>query len=160
METRRHGNGRAGRPLPSPPGITRASAAAMSFGLHRSKHIEGEHTKIVRRQLRDPISGLAGDGPALDDAIHASRKTIKKIRAVTALMEEAGAKVPRKDRTRLKSAARSLSGLRDSAVIIESLDLVRRRYPKQLPEHTFGILRRHLVERRERQVMHATRDGV
>ena len=132
----------------------------MSFGLLKNERVEDVLRNIVRRQLRRPISVLASDGRALENAIHESRKSVKKVRAVAALMEEAGAKLPRKDRKRLKSAARSLSGLRDSAVIIEILELVRRRYPKQLPEHTFGILRRHLVDSRDQQVTRAIGDGV
>jgi CHAD domain-containing protein len=60
----------------------------------------------------------------------------------------------------LKSAARAVSRVRDSAAIIEMLDHVRRRYPKQLHEHTYGILRRGLVAARDRSEAHAQRDGV
>lgn len=44
--------------------------------------------------------------------------------------------------------------------MIESFDRVRRRYPKQLPEHTYGILRRALVGARNRQETQAKRDDV
>jgi CHAD domain-containing protein len=87
------------------------------------------------------------------------RKSVKKVRAVAALLEQAGVKLPRKDRKRLKSTASALSRLRDSAAIIETFDRVRRRYPKQLPEHTYGILRRGLVGARNRLETRAQRDG-
>jgi CHAD domain-containing protein len=133
----------------------------MSFELHKRKRLPDELTKIVRRELRNTVRALdAGDGSDFETVIHESRKSVKKVRAVAALLEQAGAKVPRKDRKRLKLAARGLSRLRDSAAIIESLDRVRRRYPKQLPEHTFGILRRALVGARNRQATRAKRDGV
>ena len=54
---------------------------------------------------------------------------------------------------------RALSGLRDSAAIIDTFVRVRRRYPKQLSEHTYGILRRGLVGARNRQQARAQRDG-
>jgi hypothetical protein len=55
-------------------------------------------------------------------------------RAAIGLLEQAGAKLPGKDGKQLKKAAKALSRLRDSAAMIESLDRVRRRYPKRLPE--------------------------
>jgi CHAD domain-containing protein len=133
----------------------------MAFELGQRKHLEDELTKIVRRELRNTVRALTtSDGTALEGVIHESRKSVKKVRAVAAFLEQAGAKLPRKDRKQLKSAARELSRLRDSAAIIESLQRVRRRYPKQLPEHTYGILRRGLAGARDRQEARAKRDGV
>jgi hypothetical protein len=133
----------------------------VAFELDHRKHLEDELTKIVRRELAKTVRDLrAGSGAAPEDVIHESRKSVKKARAVAALLEQAGAKLPRKDRTRLKSAARALSRPRDSAAIVESLDAVRGRYPKQLPERTYGILRRALVNARNRQEARAKRDGV
>jgi CHAD domain-containing protein len=133
----------------------------MSFELHERKHLEDELTKIVRRELRDTVRDLTTGGrTAFESRIHESRKRMKKVRAAAAVLEQAGAKLPRKDRKRLKSAARALSRLRDSAAIIETLDRVRRRYPKQLPEHTYGVLRRALVGTRDCEQARARRDGV
>ena len=133
----------------------------MSFELHDRKHIEDELTKIVRRQLRNTADALTkSEGSQLRNAVHESRKSVKKVRAVAAILSEAGAKLPRRDRKRLKSAARALSRVRDTTAIIETFDRVRRRYPKQLPEHTYGILRRGLVAARDRSEARAQRDGV
>ena len=133
----------------------------MSFELHHRKHIEDELTKIVRQQLRNTAHALTKSaGSQFRSAVHESRKSVKKVRAVAAFLTEAGAKLPRRDRKRLKSAARALSRVRDSTAIIETFDRVRRRYPKQLPEHTYGILRRGLVAARDRSEARAQRDGV
>jgi CHAD domain-containing protein len=133
----------------------------MSFELSQRKHIEDELRRIVRRLLRNATRALStSDGSKFGSAVHESRKSVKKVRAVAALLEQAGAALPRKDRKRLKSAAGALSRLRDSAAIIDTFDRVRRRYPKQLPEHTYGILRRGLVSARDRQERCARRDGV
>jgi CHAD domain-containing protein len=132
----------------------------MAFELHQRKHLEDELTKIVRRELGDSVDALTTEqGPAFEERIHEARKSVKKVRAVAALLEQAGARPPRKDRKRLKSAARRLSRLRDSAAIVESLDRVRRHYPKRLPEHTYGILRRALISTRNRAAARAKRDG-
>jgi CHAD domain-containing protein len=50
--------------------------------------------------------------------------------------------------------------MRDSAAIIQTFDAVRRRYPKRLSEHTYGILRRGLVQASEQRERRARHDGV
>ena len=133
----------------------------MSFELHHRKHIEDELTKIARQQLRNAAHALnTSAGSQLRSAVHESRKSVKKVRAVAALLKQAGAKLPRSDRRRIKSAARALSRVRDRAAIIDTFDRVRRRYPKRLPDQTYGILRRGLVAARDRSEERAQRDGV
>ena len=133
----------------------------MSFELHHRKHIEDELTEIVRKQIGNAAQALTTSaGRQLRTAVHDARKSVKKARAVAVFLTAAGAKLPRSDRKRLKSAARALSHVRDSAAIVDTFDRVRRRYPRQLPEHTYGILRRGLVAARERSEARARRDGV
>jgi CHAD domain-containing protein len=133
----------------------------MSFELDGRKHLQDALVKIARRELRKTVHTLTtSDETAFESVIHESRRRIKKVRAVAAFLEQAGAKLPRKDYRRLKSAAQALSRLRDSTAIVESLDRVRRRYPRQLSEHTFGILRRSLIRARKQQQARAKRDGV
>ena len=133
----------------------------MSFELHQPTRIEDELKKIVRRQLRNAAHALTtSEDSQFRSAVHESRKSVKKVRAVAAFLKEAGAKLPRKDRRRLKSAAKALSMVRDSTAIIETFDRLRRRYYSQLPEHTYEILRRALVAARDRSEAEARRDGV
>jgi CHAD domain-containing protein len=133
----------------------------VSFELHNRKHIEDELAKIVREQLRNAAHALTtSQGSEFQNAVHESRKSVKKVRAVAAFLTQAGAKPPRRDRKRLKSAARELSRVRDSTAIIDTFDRVRHRYPKQLPEHSYGVLRRGLVAARDRSEARARRDGV
>jgi len=133
----------------------------MSFALSRRKHIEDELSKIVRRQLRKSARALSAsrDG-GFGSTVHESRKSVKKVRAVAAVLEAAGAPLPRKDHKRLKAAAGALSRPRDSAAIIDTFDRIRQRYPKQLAEHTYGILRRGLVSARDWQEASAQREGM
>ena len=131
----------------------------MAFELDDRKHIDRQLRRIARRQLGRTILTLDAEGGAFSRAVHQSRKSVKKVRAVTALLRAADGRVPRKDRSRLKSAARTLSRVRDSAAIIESLERLHHRYPKQLPQHTYGILRRGLVDARDRTEARAHREG-
>src|ERR1700746_2381171 len=75
------------------------SVPRMSFELHHRKHLEDELTKIARRELRRTVRGLSTTrGTAFERVVHESRKSVKKVRAVAALLEHAGAELPRKDR--------------------------------------------------------------
>jgi CHAD domain len=142
-------------------GIQCATLDRVSFAVAEPKHIEDELRKLVRRQLRKTTRTLhRGGGSHLRSAVHQSRRSLKKVRAVAGCLKGARAKLPRKDRKQLKSAARALSRLRDSAAIIDTFDRVRRRHPKALPEHTYAILRRGLVADRDRREEFARRDGV
>jgi len=133
----------------------------VSFELHHRKHIEDELTKIARRQLRKSACALTtSDGGEFRTTVHESRKNVKKVRAIAAFLTQAGGKLPRKDRKRLKLAGRALSRVRDSSAIIDTFDRLRGRYPKQLSEHTYGILRRGLIAARDRSEARAQRDGV
>ena len=133
----------------------------MSFELHQRKHIEDELLGFARRQLRRGTEALKKrDARTVGTGVHEARRCVKKARAIVKTLRDAGGDVARKDRRRLRKASRQLSGLRDSAAIVETFDRLRKRYPKRLAEHTFGILRRALLEARERQEECARRDGV
>jgi CHAD domain-containing protein len=133
----------------------------MSFELHERKHIDDELRKMSRRQLRRAGETLAGaNASTLKTAVHESRKSLKKVRAILQVLEQSGADVSRKDEKRLKRTARELSALRDAAAIIDTFDRVRRRYPTRVPEHTYGILRRGLSRAAELRERQARREGV
>jgi CHAD domain-containing protein len=132
----------------------------MAFELEHRKHLEDELTKIVRRELRDIARALTTADTRFDDVIHDARKGVKKVRAITTSLEQVGARVPRKDRKRLKSAARSLSRLRDSVATIESLEEMHRRYPAQLPQQTYRTVHRVLMAARNREATRAKRGGL
>src|SRR6266511_5312779 len=132
----------------------------MSFELSKRTHIEDELRSLARDQLRKAARALrTNDSRRFRSAVHESRKRVKKVRAAVALLEQAGADVPRKDRKRLKKAAGTLSRIRDSAAIVDTFDRVRRRYRKQLREHTWGVFRRGLVNARNWQEADAHRGG-
>jgi len=133
----------------------------MSFELHQRKHIDDELRRITRRELRLASATLSKSEPsAFGTSVHEARKRAKKVRAVVEVIERSGGDIPGKDRKRLERAARELSALRDSAAIIDTFDAVRRRYAKRMPEHTYGILRRGLVQAREQRERRARSDGV
>jgi CHAD domain-containing protein len=133
----------------------------MSFELHHRKRVNKELKSLTRRQLGRAGRLLAdSNASTFKTAVHESRKSVKKVRAILNVFEQSGAEIPRKDEQRLKRAGRELSALRDAAAIVETFDRVRRRYPTSLSEHTYGILRRGLVRAGVQQERRARRDGV
>ena len=91
----------------------------MSFAISEPQHIEDELRKIVRRQLRKTSRTLDGEGGSnLRTAVHQSRRSLKKVRAVAGCLKDAGAKLPRKDRKQLKSAARALSRIGEPGLAV------------------------------------------
>jgi CHAD domain-containing protein len=114
----------------------------MSFSLKSSAPVRRRLKQLVRHQLRQAGPALRADG---EGAVHAARKSVKKVRAIVGLLCLADANVPRKDERRLRAAGRALSTLRDSDAVIATFDRLRRRFPKRLPEHTSALIRGQLV---------------
>lgn len=131
----------------------------MAFELRHRKHLEDELTSLFRRELRKAIRALTHKSAASAADIHEARKHLKKARAITALLEQAGVRPRNGDRKRLKSASRALSALRDSDAIITTLNLAHRRFPKRLPQHTYQALRQRLIDARDAQAVRARRKG-
>jgi len=133
----------------------------MAFELHRRRHIDVDLNKIARRLLRNAAGTLGtGKDGKFREAVYESRKKLKKIRTVVAMLEAAGARIPRADRKRLKSASSAISRLRDSGAIVETFDRLRSHFPQRLPEHSYALLRRELVHARAAQENAARRDGL
>ena len=88
------------------------------------------------------------DGPGVDDvdfAVHEARKDLKKLRALVRLARgELGNDVYRAENAAFRDAGRRLSGVRDSQVLVETLDELK----KGLPRGSATALRRELVKRR------------
>ena len=98
------------------------------------------------RQLSDRIS----DDPV--DAVHSARKAVKKERSLLRLMRGAmPAKRRRRENRTLRDAARGLSGARDAAAMIETLDQLSERYVGQLPQNTFDRIRESFAIQEDRE---------
>ena len=79
-----------------------------------------------------------GDGarsarPPDETAVHETRKALKRLRALLRLLEgELGAKTFARENAALRDVARSLSGARDAAVMLGTLDALIERHPRAL----------------------------
>jgi hypothetical protein len=92
--------------------------------------------------LGDGDGASAGDAPgdgatvaaAPDErAVHETRKALKRVRALLRLLEgELGAKTCAREHAALREVAASLSGARDAAVMLSTLDGLIERHPRTL----------------------------
>jgi hypothetical protein len=86
-----------------------------------------------------------GDEDALatapdERAVHETRKALKRLRAMLRLLAgELGGEASARENTALRDVARSLSGARDAAVMLSTLDGLMRRHPRALARRR-GVL--------------------
>jgi CHAD domain-containing protein len=92
--------------------------------------------RIARGQLDDIAEHLDVDD---DKSVHEARKSFKRLRALVRLSRyELGAEVRRRENAAFRDAGRALSGARDAAVLVKTLD--------GLDPKAFGALRAALAE--------------
>ena len=89
----------------------------------------------VRGEGSCHIGGGTGGGvqPPDETAVHEARKALKRLRALLRLLEqELGASVYARESAALRDAAAHLSGARDAAVMVSTLDALIERHPRKL----------------------------
>ena len=102
--------------------------------------------RCAREQLDGAIEELR-EGTRQDPikAVHEARKAIKKERSLLRFARPAmKPKTRKRVNAELREVARSLSGARDAAVMVQALDTLSERYSGQLPATTFDPIRQHL----------------
>jgi CHAD domain-containing protein len=99
--------------------------------------------RIARAQIDLAHEQLTGRGERdIGKAVHEARKTFKRVRALLRLArDELGDEVYRRENAVFRDAGRGLSGVRDAAVLVETLDDIRERYGDELPDGAFAGLR-------------------
>jgi len=132
---------------------TRRAAKAERARERRFASLPGESlSEGLRRmalgQLDLAIELLGGEGTGgwapNKEAIHETRKALKRLRALVRLLrEELGERQFRREHAILRDAARRLAGARDAEVMVGTLDALLRRHPRKLGR------RRPLIELRK-----------
>ena len=109
--------------------------------------------RCAREQLDRAIGELSegiNDNPVT--AVHNARKAIKKERSLLRLARGAISSAERRRvNAALRDAARVLSGTRDTAVMLATVDQLSNRFVGQLPATTFDAIRERLEAHREDQ---------
>jgi len=101
----------------------------------------------ARQQLQTAHSLLSGEGEALHDGIHETRKCIRRARATLALGAHVFGSRARRLDDELGRICRSLSGLRDAEALVEEL----RRLESSAPANVHAILPSAQIAARQRR---------
>jgi CHAD domain-containing protein len=107
----------------------------------------------------DPTAASAAGAPD-EKAVHDTRKAIKRLRALLRLLRsELGQRAYRREDDVLRDVARRLSGARDAAVMLATLDALVERQPRKLGRRRGVIaLRRRLAAESARVGQHTLAD--
>ena len=123
----------------------RSKERARAFRLHRGEDTGDGVRRVARGQLYragdelDAGTGVRGD---LDGAVHETRKAFKRLRALVRVSRHAlGDEAYRRENRIFRDAGRKLSGARDAAVLVQTLDGLTARYRDELDDDAFTGLR-------------------
>ncbi len=165
---------------------TVAASVALGVGVALAKAEHDRRCERARRARRRAFALLAGEpaAPGLqrialgqldltiellstarnggpdEDAVHETRKALKRLRALLRLLEsELGAQAFARESAALRDAGRRLSGARDAEVLVSTLDALIERHPRRLARRR-GVLelRARLSAERERAEARALGD--
>ncbi len=104
--------------------------------------------RISLEQFDDALEGLSSPGANLDDAIHRTRKALKRLRAILRLVRfQVGERVYRYENETLRDAARLVAPVRDGAVAVETVSSLASRFEGSLPVDVFDDMAERLDRR-------------
>jgi len=120
----------------------------MAYRFRVDEPVHEAFARTQQEQLQDAETSLTHDLEADPvEAIHSARKAIKKERSLLRLVR--GSLDPaarRHENAALRDAAGGLSGARDTAVMVETLDALAAHYVGQVPHHAFAALHERLQD--------------
>jgi CHAD domain-containing protein len=125
-----------------------ATASLREYRLQPDEPAPDGVRRIARGQIDLAHDELAGDGHGdIGDAVHEARKAFKRLRALARLArDELGDEAYRRENETFRDAGRALSGVRDAAVLLDTVDDVIARHAGELSDGAFGALRDALAD--------------
>jgi CYTH domain-containing protein/CHAD domain-containing protein len=128
-----------------------ATRAAREFRLRIDEPVPMGIARITAGQIGEVLDRLEGrTEEELGKAVHESRKSLKRLRAVARLVRvEVGTKDYRRANAAFRDAGRRLSGPRDAQILIRALDALGERYRAELSAARLGGFRARLVREYE-----------
>jgi CHAD domain-containing protein len=130
----------------------------MAFRIRQGESIAHGLRRLAKKQLASARDCLDGGKSPHESAVHAARKSVKKVRAIVHLVRSDDGQRLSKSRKRLREANRVLSQSRDADAMTETLSTLLDREPRVLSEHTRARLHRQLAEHRD-TLARAAADG-
>lgn len=150
----------------NPPNTADLAAAATNDKPHRAYRLRVDEylpdgiRRIARGRLEiahDTLSGASRHD--LGEAIHETRKRLKRLRALVRLARDAiGQETYERENTAFRDAGRHLAARRDAQVLLETLDALRERFADELPRRATIGLRARLGDERKHAEASASSD--
>ena len=132
--------------------------SSMNFALVPEEAPSDSMRRIAAEQIEGAIAQLRRKDD-LNEGIHEARKHFKRIRALLRLARGGlSSETYDSENQFFRDLGRQLSPVRDSAVYIETLDLIRNRYSAQLADESYLRLRERLVSEHRAVLNEFTRD--
>jgi CHAD domain-containing protein len=125
----------------------------MSYQIKPDEPFPEAIRRIILAELDQARTYLTGRPPDLspDEAIHEARKCFKKLRAALRLVRnDIGETSFNRENKAIRDAGRLLSDLRDSYVLVETVDSLQQTYADQLHPAALANVRWQLLARYER----------
>jgi CHAD domain-containing protein len=138
----------------------RREDAERAYRLGQQEFVPDGMRRIARGQLDEGVEELAGQpNRRLDDAVHATRKRLKRLRATLRLERSAiGDETYRRENAAFRDMGKKLSAPRDARVLIETLDELSDRFGDELPPDTTRPLRTRFAQTHKRALSKLRRD--
>ncbi|MGE0448735.1 MAG: CHAD domain-containing protein [Vicinamibacterales bacterium] len=133
----------------------------MGYRFKPGRRIEAEVHRIASKQLETAIAGLRAVGtPERDAAVHDARRRVKKVRALLRLVDPALEEPARRSHARLRTANRLVAPIGDAEALVATVDLLGKRFQRDLDPSTIQKARGLLVARWSRIDEQADADAV
>ena len=124
----------------------------MGYTLEENERLADSVKRMSVEQIDLALNNLSSVPDDLNESVHATRQSLKRLRALVALARgELGAEVFEREWTCYRSAGRLLARARDAAAVVETLESLLNRFSDELPAEAFAAERRYLEERRDAQ---------
>jgi len=121
----------------------------MRYRLERDESIPRGLRRIAREEIDSAIENLRVKQPSKrDDAVHEARKSIKKLRGLVRLLMPGLGDTGKQENIALRDLGRTLSEVRDAAAMIETVDLLGKKYHDDPAVAKLAPVRAVFVKRR------------
>lgn len=110
--------------------------------------VGGQLRQFALKQIDQGLTYLNAAPDRQDEAIHETRRCLKRLRALLRLLRPQLAEmIFDRDNLYLRNIGRQLSALRDAAVVEETLAALKKEHPTQLSRNDWRELKQHLIVR-------------
>ena len=121
----------------------------MPFRLTQDESIPRGIRRIAREEIDAAIENLRVKTPARRDAaVHEARKSLKKLRSLLRMISPSLGNAVKKENAALRELGRGLSRMRDAAAMLETVNLLGKKYKGEPAARDLAELRSLFVQRR------------